>query len=229
MRSVLLAAEKEPRPVWPCTGCTRPARDRPYCCPSNRHRVVCGWPVTVDRLVAPDSAVADVSRAGRRDKRRAIMPRAFGTRMAVSAAFMVEISLMTEGLAAGRFAASVKPVGSEAGGLVVRVHGTHRPCRHGSQGRTGMQVGWHRHDRGAVYPCAPESTGAQPYSSPADRSSRQGSGPGTPGSGQSTAGGTAPEKKTGVTAIPKIVSPPPRNSVSTPPSVFSPSTSAKRR
>src|SRR5262245_61456745 len=102
------------------------------------------------------------------------MPRAFWTRMGASAASMVAISLTTEGLAAARFAPSVNPVGSEANGLVVKVHGTHRPCRHGSQGRMGQQLGWHRHDRGATYPCAPESTGGQPYySAPTERGSRQ--------------------------------------------------------
>jgi hypothetical protein len=125
-----------------------------------------------------------------------------------SVAFAVAIASMAGGSSAGQVAPSLEAVASEVGGLVVKVHGTHRACRHGSYGRMGMQVGWHRHDRGATYPCAPESTGAQPYSPSTERGSRQGSAPGTPGArtGSPSSGqGTGP--KTGVTAIPKIIPP----------------------
>jgi hypothetical protein len=144
-----------------------------------------------------------------------------------AAAFAIAIASMAEGASAGHIAAAMRPIASEVSGLVEKVHGAHRACRHGSYGRRGMDVGWHRHDRGKVYPCAPEATGTQPYSPSTERGPRQG----TPGSGQNTTGGTGSGKKPGVSSMPKINNPPPRGSINTNTNInqrFSPSTSTRK-
>jgi hypothetical protein len=146
-----------------------------------------------------------------------------------AAAFTIAVASMAEGSSVGRLMPAMEPA-ANVGGLVVRVHGTHRACRHGSYGKMGMDVGWHRHDRGKVYPCAPDSAGGQGASSPTDRGARQRSGPGTAISRPDTPGpGTPPEKKTGVSSIPKVVpTPAPQRNptLSNPPSS---STTLRRR
>lgn len=133
--------------------------------------------------------------------------------------FTFAIASMAEASPAAHFASAMEPDVSGVSDFVVKVHGTHRPCRNGSLGRMGMEVGWHRHDRGKVYPCTPDSTGTQSYSSPTDRRARQGSGPETPAGWPGAPGSRTPEQKTGVSAVPRIVTPP-RPSLSNPPTTF---------
>jgi hypothetical protein len=149
----------------------------------------------------------------------------------VSAALLIAVAFTAERASAGHVAPHVGPIASEVSGFIVKVHGTHRSCRHGSYGKSGTEVGWHRHDRGKAYPCVPESTGTQPYSSPTDRRVRQGPGAGTPAARPDAPGSPIPEKKTGVSVIPKTVptpSPLKNPSISNPPKL-SPSPTMKRK
>jgi len=97
-------------------------------------------------------------------------------------AFAAATTSMAEGSPAGHLRVSMERAMSELGGLVVTTHGSHLKCRYGKHGKSKEE--WHRHDRGAVYPCAAPSEVPRFGPSPTGKSSR--SGP----SGQKT--GTSP-------------------------------------
>jgi hypothetical protein len=155
-----------------------------------------------------------------------------------SVALTFVISSMAEGSPAGHIASAVAPAAGEVSHLVLKVHGRHLACRFGPVGKYGRNE-WHRQDRGATYPCAPESTGSQPYyGAPTGGGSGRGGPPsrGTPAAGGKTGTTTYPATggKTGTTAVPHIIPPPSsKNSIKTVPGLntgtrFSPSTSGRK-
>jgi hypothetical protein len=92
---------------------------------------------------------------------------------ALAIAFAAATTSMAEGSPAGHLRASMERAISEAGGLVLRTHGSHLKCRYGKHGKSKEE--WHRHDRGATYPCAPPSKDVQRFDpSPAGKGSRSG-------------------------------------------------------
>jgi hypothetical protein len=105
-----------------------------------------------------------------------------------TAALAVAIASMAEGAPATHLARPMQDLTPEAGGLVMKTHGTHTACRFGSYGKS---QGWHRHDRRGTYPCAPPSSAAtQQQSNPTGRGVRTGgpggsSGPSGPKTGTS--------------------------------------------
>ena len=78
---------------------------------------------------------------------------------ALAIAFAAATTSMAEGSPAGHLRASMERAISEVGGLVVRTHGSHLKCRYGKHGKSKDE--WHRHDRGAIYPCASPSEEVQ--------------------------------------------------------------------
>jgi hypothetical protein len=94
--------------------------------------------------------------------------------VAATAVAALAIVSMAEGSPAPHLARPMQSATSEAGGLVMKVHGSHKACRFGSYMKT---QGWHRHDRRGVYPCVPPSGATQQQSSPTytGRGARSGS------------------------------------------------------
>jgi hypothetical protein len=80
---------------------------------------------------------------------------------ALAIAFAAATTSMAAGSPAGHLRASMERAISEAGGLVLRTHGSHLKCRYGKHGKSKEE--WHRHDRGATYPCAPPSKDVQRF------------------------------------------------------------------
>ncbi len=103
----------------------------------------------------PRSAISRVQHLARRREipRRTYHAAIRWKPVAATAALAVAIASMAEGSPARHLARPMQGAASEASGLVIKTHGSHTACRYGSYRKTTQ--GWHRHDRGAAYPCAP--------------------------------------------------------------------------
>ena len=134
-----------------------------------------------------------------------------------TAALAVAIASMAEAAPAQHLARPVPGAASEAGDLVIKVHGSHTACRFGTYGKT---QGWHRHDRRGIYPCAPPSSAATQQSGPTGRGVRSG----PPGN---TSGPSGP--KTGTSPVFGPPASPPKPSKSTSGPKTSPTPYIKRR